>query len=127
MLHNDEMLIPLKVLMKRLIDCEEVCYVSLSPNEAWDRNEKIVYLLQVKVSLEEEPVKIVRLNIWLYFYDNDNVMIQQVFSDVEYEIHSINANNESDMRLHFEPVNHNVTEEEEMYYYYEGRLAENDW
>lgn len=122
MMYDDEIIIPLKVLMRRIKDCKDIYKIEFNPTTFYDIRDNAVYSMNIKT---EAKSSLVSLNIWMYFYDEDNVMLQQVWSEEEDIIPSVNKFNDSNRELHFKSVEHKATEEEMKYY--ERKLTEYDW
>ena len=64
-------------------------------------NLRQVMLYKIKIKIND-----VDCNLWLYFYDENTVTIQQIFS-YNKRVKSINYSNKERMRLDFKPIHIN--------------------
>ena len=95
-IHDNQDVVNLESLIKFITNCKEIRIMRPRIVYGKDIFEQCVYKIEIKIDN-------IDCNLWLYFYNEDNVTIQQIFS-YNRKIDSINYSNKERMRLEFEPV-----------------------
>ena len=95
-IHDNQDVVNFESLIKFITNCKEIRIMRPRIVYGKDIFEQYVYKIEIKIDD-------IDCNLWLYFYDKDNVTIQQIFS-YNKRVRSINHSNKERMRLEFEPV-----------------------
>ena len=95
-IHDNQDVVNFESLIKFITNCKEIKIVRPRIVYGKDIFEQYVYKIEIKIDN-------IDCNLWLYFYDEDNVTIQQIFS-YNKRINSINYSNKERMRLDFKPI-----------------------
>ena len=95
-IHDNQDVVNFESLIKLITNCKEIKIVRPRIVYGKDIFEQYVYKIEIKIDN-------IDCNLWLYFYDEDNVTIQQIFS-YNRKIDSINYSNKERMKLEFEPI-----------------------
>ena len=95
-IHDNQDVVNFESLIKLITNCKEIKIVRPRIIYGKDIFEQCVYKIEIKIDN-------IDCNLWLYFYDEDNVTIQQIFS-YNKRIDSINYSNKERMRLDFKPI-----------------------
>ena len=100
--HDNQDVVSFESLNNLITHCKEIKIVRPRIVYGEDIFEQYVYKIEIKIND-------IDCNLWLYFYDEDNVTIQQIFS-YNKRINSINYSNKERMRLDFKPIHINRKE-----------------
>ena len=95
-IHDNQDVVNFESLIKLITNCKEIRIMRPRIFDGKDIFEQYVYKIEIKIDN-------IDCNLWLYFYDEDNVTVQQIFS-YNKRVRSINYSNKERMRLEFEPV-----------------------
>ena len=95
-IHDNQDVVNFESLIKLITNCKEIKIVRPRIVYGEDIFEQYVYKIEIKIDN-------IDCNLWLYFYDEDNVTIQQIFS-YNSRVKSINYSNKERMKLEFEPI-----------------------
>ena len=95
-IHDNQDVVSFESLIKLITNCKEIRIMRPRIVYGKDIFEQYVYKIEIKIDD-------IDCNLWLYFYDKDNVTIQQIFS-YNRRVKSINYANKERMRLEFEPI-----------------------
>lgn len=95
-IHDNQDVVNLESLIKLIASCDKIRLFRPRIFDGKDIHDQYVYKIEIKVDG-------VDCNLWLYFYDEDNVTIQQIFS-YNKRVKSINYANKEKMKLEFEPI-----------------------
>ena len=95
-IHDDQDIVSFESLIKLITNCKEIRITRPRIVYGKDIFEQYVYKIEIKIDN-------IDCNLWLYFYDENNVTIQQIFS-YNRRIKSINYSNKERMKLEFEPI-----------------------
>lgn len=95
-IHNNQDVVNFEALIKFITRCDKIKILDSYIHYGEDIYKQHVYEVEIKIDNT-------RCNLWVYFYDADNVTIQQVFSFNE-RVKSINYTNQERMRLDFKPI-----------------------
>ena len=98
-IHDNQDVVSFESLIKLITNCKEIKIVRPRIVYGEDIFEQYVYKIEIKINN-------IDCNLWLYFYDEDNVTIQQIFS-YNKRINSINYSNKERMKLDFKPIHIN--------------------
>ena len=101
-IHDNQDVVSFESLIKFITNCKEIKIVRPRIIYGEDIFEQYVYKIEIKINN-------IDCNLWLYFYDEDNVTIQQIFS-YNKRINSINYSNKERMKLDFKPIHINRKE-----------------
>ena len=72
-IHDDQDVVSFESLIKLITNCKEIKIVRPRIFDGKDIFEQYVYKIEIKIND-------VDCNLWLYFYDENTVTIQQIFS-----------------------------------------------
>ena len=72
-IHANQDVVSFESLIKLITNCKEIKIVRPRIVYGKDIFEQYVYKIEIKIDN-------IDCNLWLYFYDKDNVTIQQIFS-----------------------------------------------
>ena len=95
-IHDNQDVVNFESLIKFITNCKEIKIVRPRIVYGKDIFEQYVYKIEIKIDN-------IDCNLWLYFYDENTVTIQQIFS-YNRRVKSINYSNKERMRLEFEPI-----------------------
>ena len=95
-IHDDQDIVSFESLIKLITNCKEIKIVRPRIFDGKDIHDQYVYKIEIKIND-------VDCNLWLYFYDENTVTIQQIFS-YNRRVKSINYANKERMKLEFEPI-----------------------
>ena len=95
-IHDDQDIVDFESLIKLITNCKEIRIANPRIFDGRDIYEQYVYKIEIKIDN-------IDCNLWLYFYDANNVTVQQIFS-YNRRIESINCANKERMKLDFEPI-----------------------
>ena len=95
-IHDNQDVVSFESLIKLITNCKEIRIMRPRIFDGKDIFEQYVYKIEIKIDN-------IDCNLWLYFYDENNVTIQQIFS-YNRRVKSINYANKERMRLEFEPI-----------------------
>lgn len=95
-IHDNQDVVNFESLIKLITNCKEIRIMRPRIFDGKDIFEQYVYKIEIKINN-------IDCNLWLYFYDKDNVTIQQIFS-YNKRINSINYSNKERMKLDFKPI-----------------------
>ena len=95
-IHDNQDVVNFESLIKFITNCKEIKIVRPRIVYGKDIFEQYVYKIEIKIDN-------IDCNLWLYFYDENTVTIQQIFS-YNRKIDSINYSNKERMKLEFEPI-----------------------
>ena len=95
-IHDNQDIVNLETLIKFITNCKEIRIMRPRIFDGKDIFEQYVYKIEIKIDN-------IDCNLWLYFYDENNVAIQQIFS-YNRRVRSINHANKERMKLEFEPI-----------------------
>ena len=98
-IHDNQDVVNLESLIKFITNCEEIRITRPRIFDGKDIYDQYVYKIEIEVNGVE-------CNFWVYFYDENNVTIQQIFS-YNKRVKSINYSNKERMRLDFKPIHIN--------------------
>ena len=100
-IHDNQNMVNFESLIKFITSCEKIRLICPHISASIDMFNKYVYKVEIVINN-------IDCNLWLYFYDLDNVIIQQVFSYDDKNFEGINHKNKERMRLDFEPIRINT-------------------
>lgn len=95
-IHDNQDVVNFESLIKLITNCKEIKIVRPRIVYGKDIFEQYVYKIEIKIDN-------IDCNLWLYFYDENTVTIQQIFS-YNRRVKSINYANKERMKLEFEPI-----------------------
>ena len=95
-MHDNQDVINLETLIKFITNCKEIRITRPRIFDGKDIYDQYVYKIEIEINGVE-------CNFWVYFYDENTVTIQQIFS-YNRRIKSINYANKERMKLEFEPI-----------------------
>ena len=95
-IHDNQDVVNFESLIKLITSCDKIRLFRPRIFYGQDIYENYVYKIELKIND-------IDCNLWLYFYDADNVTVQQIFS-YNKRVRSINYSNKERMRLEFEPI-----------------------
>ena len=95
-IHDDQDVVSFESLIKLITNCKEIRITRPRIFDGKDIYDQYVYKIEIKINN-------VDCNLWLYFYDENTVTIQQIFS-YNKRVKSINYSNKERMRLDFKPI-----------------------
>ena len=95
-IHDNQDVVNFESLIKLITNCKEIRIIRPRIFDGKDIFEQYVYKIEIKIDN-------IDCNLWLYFYDENTVTIQQIFS-YNRRIKSINYANKERMKLEFEPI-----------------------
>lgn len=95
-IHDNQDVVNFESLIKFITSCKEIEIMRPRIFDGKDIYDQYVYKIELEISGAE-------CNFWVYFYDEDNVTIQQIFS-YNKRVRSINYSNKERMKLEFEPI-----------------------
>ena len=95
-IHDNQDVVNFESLIKLITNCKEIKIVRPRIFDGKDIRDQYVYKIEIKIND-------VDCNLWLYFYDENTVTIQQIFS-YNKRVRSINYSNKERMKLEFEPI-----------------------
>ena len=95
-IHDNQDVVNLESLIKFITNCKEIRIMRPRIFDDKDIFDQYVYKIEIEINGVE-------CNFWVYFYDENTVTIQQIFS-YNRRIKSINYANKERMRLEFEPI-----------------------
>ena len=98
-IHDNQDVVSFESLIKFITNCKEIRIMRPRIFDGKDIYDQYVYKIEIEINGVE-------CNFWVYFYDEDNVTIQQIFS-YNKRINSINYSNKERMRLDFKPIHIN--------------------
>ena len=98
-IHDNQDVVNFESLIKLITNCKEIRIMRPRIFDGKDIFEQYVYKIEIKIDN-------IDCNLWLYFYDENTVTIQQIFS-YNRKIDSINYSNKERMRLDFKPIHIN--------------------
>ena len=101
-IHDNQDVVNFESLIKLITNCKEIRIMRPRIFDGKDIFEQYVYKIEIKINN-------IDCNLWLYFYNEDNVTIQQIFS-YNRRVKSINYSNKERMKLEFEPIHINRKE-----------------
>ena len=95
-IHDNQDVVNFESLIKLITSCDKIRLFRPRIFYGQDLYENYVYKIELKIND-------IDCNLWLYFYDTDNVTVQQIFS-YNKRVRSINYSNKERMKLEFEPI-----------------------
>lgn len=95
-IHDDQDIVDFESLIKLITSCKEIRIANPRIFNGRDIYEQYVYRIEIKIDN-------IDCNLWLYFYDTNNVTVQQIFT-YNSRIESINCANKERMKLDFKPI-----------------------
>ena len=95
-IHDNQDVVNFESLIKLITNCKEIRIMRPRIFDGKDIFEQYVYKIEIKIDN-------IDCNLWLYFYDENTVTIQQIFS-YNRRVKSINYSNKERMKLEFEPI-----------------------
>ena len=95
-IHDNQDVVNFESLIKFITNCKEIRIMRPRIVYGKDIFEQYVYKIEIKIDN-------IDCNLWLYFYDENTVTIQQIFS-YNRRVKSINYSNKERMKLEFEPI-----------------------
>ena len=98
-IHDNQDVVNFESLIKLITNCKEIRIMRPRIVYGKDIFEQYVYKIEIKIDN-------IDCNLWLYFYDENTVTIQQIFS-YNKRVKSINYSNKERMKLEFEPIHIN--------------------
>ena len=98
-IHDNQDVVNLESLIKFITNCKEIRITRPRIFDGKDIYDQYVYKIEIKIDN-------IDCNLWLYFYDENTVTIQQIFS-YNKRVRSINYSNKERMRLDFKPIHIN--------------------
>ena len=98
-IHDNQNMVNFESLVKFITSCEKIRLICPHISASIDMFNKYVYKVEIVINN-------IDCNLWLYFYDENNVTIQQIFS-YNKRVKSINYSNKERMRLDFKPIHIN--------------------
>ena len=105
-IHDNQDVVNLETLIKFITNCKEIRITRPRIFDGKDIYDQYVYKIEIEINGIE-------CNFWVYFYDEDNVTIQQIFS-YNRRVRSINYSNKERMKLEFEPIHINEDKTNEL-------------
>ena len=101
-IHDNQDVVNLESLIKFITNCKEIRIMRPRIYDGKDIYDQYVYKIEIEIDGIE-------CNFWVYFYDENNVTIQQIFS-YNKRVRSINYSNKERMKLDFKPIHINRKE-----------------
>ena len=98
-IHDNQDVVNIESLITFITNCKEIRITRPRIIDGKDIYDQYVYKIEIEVNGIE-------CNFWVYFYDENNVTIQQIFS-YNRRVRSINYSNKERMRLDFKPIHIN--------------------
>ena len=98
-IHDNQDVVNLESLIKFITNCKEIRITRPRIFDGKDIYDQYVYKIEIEIDGVE-------CNFWVYFYDENTVTIQQIFS-YNRRVKSINYANKERMRLDFKPIHIN--------------------
>ena len=98
-IHDNQDVVNLETLIKFITNCKEIRIMRPRIFDGKDIYDQYVYKIEIEINGVE-------CNFWVYFYDENTVTIQQIFS-YNKRVKSINYSNKERMRLDFKPIHIN--------------------
>ena len=98
-IHDNQDIVNLESLIKFITNCKEIRITRPRIFDGKDIYDQYVYKIEIEIDGVE-------CNFWVYFYDENTVTIQQIFS-YNRKINSINYSNTERMRVDFKPIHIN--------------------
>lgn len=95
-IHDNQDVVSFESLIKLITNCKEIRITRPRIFDGKDIYDQYVYKIEIKIDN-------IDCNLWLYFYDENTVTIQQIFS-YNKRVKSINYSNKERMKLEFEPI-----------------------
>lgn len=95
-IHDNQDVVNLESLIKLIASCDKIRLFRPRIFDGKDIYDQYVYKIEIRIND-------IDCNLWLYFYDENNVTIQQIFS-YNRRVKSINYANKERMKLEFEPI-----------------------
>ena len=95
-IHDNQDVVSFESLIKLITNCKEIKIVRPRIFDGKDIFDQYVYKIEIKIDN-------IDCNLWLYFYDENTVTIQQIFS-YNRRVKSINYSNKERMKLEFEAI-----------------------
>lgn len=95
-IHDNQDVVNFESLIKLITNCNKIRLFHPRIFYGQDIYENYVYKIELKIDN-------IDCNLWLYFYDENTVTIQQIFS-YNKRVKSINYSNKERMKLEFEPI-----------------------
>lgn len=95
-IHDNQDVVNLESLIKFITNCKEIRIMRPRIFDGKDIYDQYVYKIEIEINGVE-------CNFWVYFYDENTVTIQQIFS-YNKRVKSINYSNKERMRLDFKPI-----------------------
>lgn len=95
-IHDNQDVVNFESLIKLITNCNKIRLFRPRIFYGQDIYENYVYKIELKIDN-------IDCNLWLYFYDENTVTIQQIFS-YNKRVKSINYANKERMKLEFEPI-----------------------
>lgn len=95
-IHDDQDVVSFESLIKLITNCKEIRITRPRIFDGKDIYDQYVYKIEIKINN-------IDCNLWLYFYDENTVTVQQIFS-YNKRVKSINYSNKERMRLDFKPI-----------------------
>ena len=95
-IHDNQDVVNFESLIKLITNCKEIEIMRPRIFDGKDIYDQYVYKIEIRIND-------IDCNLWLYFYDENNVTIQQIFS-YNKRVRSINYSNKERMKLEFEPI-----------------------
>ena len=98
-IHDNQDVVSFESLIKLITNCKEIRITRPRIFDGKDIYDQYVYKIEIEIDY-------IDCNLWLYFYDENTVTIQQIFS-YNRRVKSINYSNKERMRLDFKPIHIN--------------------
>ena len=98
-IHDNQDIVNFESLIKFITNCKEIRIMRPRIYDGKDIYDQYVYKIEIEINGVE-------CNFWVYFYDENTVTIQQIFS-YNKRVKSINYSNKERMRLDFKPIHIN--------------------
>lgn len=95
-IHDNQDVVNLESLIRLITSCDKIRLARSRIYDGKDIHDQYVYKIEIRIND-------VDCNLWLYFYDENNVTVQQIFS-YNRRVKSINYANKERMKLEFEPI-----------------------
>lgn len=95
-IHDNQDVVSFESLIKLITNCKEIKIVRPRIFDGKDIRDQYVYKIEIKIND-------IDCKLWLYFYDENTVTIQQIFS-YNKRVKSINYANKERMKLEFKPI-----------------------
>ena len=95
-IHDNQDVVNFESLIKLITNCKEIRIMRPRIFDGKDIYDQYVYKIEIEINGVE-------CNFWVYFYDENTVTIQQIFS-YNRRVKSINYSNKERMKLEFEPI-----------------------